>query len=544
MKKLTLAVLIAAALSGCASFPGGYDKPPQAQDIKAEKRDEWSDLPAVTFVQSNAGVAIRKYNDLPADLLNKRVDLSFKADMHATLSDVLLGLGAQGVRLVSRLSDETMKKPWPIRTFEGNVGALLDNISVTYNVGSEYRNGNVFLVESNKYSATLPQHKEFLDSVAKALKEMGATDVRSDVMSGKVYYSAKPESVDYIEDYLHTTSKNAAMVTLQVAVLSVSVNRDVNLGFDWAKFAVMRGTGGMRSDLTSIFNNNTSTGSTGGISNGSTTGSTGTSSGSTSGTGTSGTDTTAGTGTGSTGTGTGTTVGNVVSTAAKLGSMLSFAGADGFGFKFANNAFSLNAAIKALSTYGDARTEQNVLLGTVSGLPVKINSGDDIPYTKSVGASTAAGGATTGSATTETIKSGLKLEVVPNFDAQDGSVFTQVKVDMSTLVGFRELSAGQNLGTLSQPQMKNLNFENVGRLNAGETVIVGGITYDQLSNNYTNFPGMEKLPTGSKAQKVNRNAIYIVVRPTVVIFTPKANELNAKLQALQAQRAADSKEAR
>jgi type II secretory pathway component GspD/PulD (secretin) len=158
-----------------------------------------------------------------------------------------------------------------------------------------------------------------------------------------------------------------------------------------------------------------------------------------------------------------------------------------------------------------------------------------------VGSSTASGGATTGSAQTDIIKSGLKLEVTPNFDAQDGSVFTQVKVDMSTLVGFRELSAGQNLGNLSQPQMKNLNFENVGRLNAGDTVIVGGISYDQISNNYTNFPGMEKMATGSKAQTVNRNAIYIVVRPTVVIFTPKANELNAKLQAMESQAAAASK---
>ena len=549
MKKLTIALMVAAALSGCASFPGGYDKPLQADDIKAQKRDEWNDLPAVTFVQSNAGVAIRKYNDLPADVSSKKVDLHFNGDAHATLADVLVAVQAQGISLVSRLSDDTLKKPWPVRSFQGNVGALLDNISVTYNVGSEFRGGNVFLVESNKFSATLPQHKDFLEGVAKALKEMGASDVRSDVMAGKVYYSAKPESVEYIEDYLHTTSKNAAMVTLQVAVLSVSVNRDVNLGFDWAKFAVMRGTGGMRSDLTSIFNNNTSSTGTGLITDGTSSGSTGTGTNGTASTGTNGTGST-GTGTGSTGTGTGSTgsgvagaVGTVTSTAAKLGSMLSFAGADGFGFKFANNAFSLNAALKALSTYGDARTEQNVLLGTVSGLPVKINSGDDIPYTKSVGASTASGGATTGSATTETIKSGLKLEVVPNFDAQDGSFFTQVKVDMSTLVGFRELSAGQNLGTLSQPQMKNLNFENVGRLSAGETVIVGGITYDQLSNNYTNFPGMEKLPTGSKAQKVTRNSIYIVVRPTVVIFTPKANEMNAKLQALKEQ-AAQAGEAR
>ena len=226
------------------------------------------------------------------------------------------------------------------------------------------------------------------------------------------------------------------------------------------------------------------------------------------------------------------------------GSLLSFAGSEGFGFKFANDAFSLTAALKALSTYGNARTEQNVVLGTLSGQPVKISSGNDIPYVKSIGAATTSGGATQGSSQTETIKSGLKIEVTPNFDASDGTVITQVKVDMSTLVGFRELSAGQNLGSLSQPEMQNLGFENVGRLSAGETIIVGGITYDQLSNNYTNFPGMEKLNTGSKAEKVNRNAIYIVVRPTVVIFTPQAAELNAKLRAAEAEASKVNKAAR
>ena len=350
------------------------------------------------------------------------------------------------------------------------------------------------------------------------------------MLSGLVYYNAKPEVATYLEEYLNTISKNAAMVTLQVAVLTVGVDREINLGFDWAKSAVMRGSGGMRSDLSSIFNDSNGTSNNGGLGNG-----TGGSNGSNGTNGNNGSNGTNNNGSSSLG-GAVTDVTNAATSTAKQlvkGSLLSFAGAQGFGFKFANDAFSLTAALKALSTYGNARTEQNVLLGTLSGMPVKINSGDDIPYVKSIGSTTASGGSTQGSSQTDIIKSGLKLEVIPNFDASDGTVMATVKVDMSTLVGFRELSAGTNLGTMSQPQMKNLGFENVGRLNAGETIIVGGITYDQLSNNYTNFPGMEKVPLGSKAEKVTRNAMYIVVRPTVVIFTPKANELNAKLHALQ-----------
>ncbi|WP_080416074.1 type II secretion system protein GspD [Burkholderia ubonensis] len=545
MKKLTLALMISSALAGCASFPDHYDKPLGTADIQAQKADEWSTLPAVTFVQSNAGVAVRKYNQIPESIRSKPIKLEFARAAVPTLNDVVFALGQQGYRLVSRLGDNTLKQPWTVRSVSGTVGEVLDDISATYNIASEYRNGSVYLVESNKFSASLPQHKEFMDNVAKALKDLGATDVRTDMMAGLVYYNAKPEIAEYLEEYLNTIAKNAAMLTLQVAVLTVGMDRDINLGFDWAKFAVMRGSGGMRSDLSSIFNN---TNSNNGLSDGTNSGSNGN------------TGSNNGANNGSNGSNNGsnsngsTSLGDAVndvtnaatSTAKKLvtGSLLSYAGAEGFGFKFANNAFSLTAALKALSTYGNARTEQNVLLGTLSGMPVKINSGDDIPYVKSIGSTTASGGSTQGSSQTDIIKSGLKLEVTPNFDAADGTVVTTVKVDMSTLVGFRELSAGTNLGTMSQPQMKNLGFENVGRLHAGETIIVGGITYDQLSNNYTNFPGMEKLPLGSKAEKVTRNAMYIVVRPTVVIFTPKANELNAKLRAMEAAAAAgqDTKE--
>jgi MSHA biogenesis protein MshL len=170
------------------------------------------------------------------------------------------------------------------------------------------------------------------------------------------------------------------------------------------------------------------------------------------------------------------------------------------------------------------------MLGTLSGMPVKITSGNEIPYVKTVGSSVAAGGAVAGSIQTEIIISGLDLEVTPYFDAADASLVTKVKVSMSALVGFRELSAGPSAGKISQPEIQKLTFENVGRLNAGETVIMGGITYDQQTDNYQTLPGLENMEAGSKSQKNNRQAIYIVVRPTVVIFTADADKLNADIK--------------
>lgn len=491
MKKLLLPMLIATALTGCASFPDNYKHVPVAPDIKAELQDQWSSTPAVTKVLSNAGVSVRKFNDVPVALRDKALHLSLEDGGSLTVSELVTALRAQGVRVSSSLKDTATAEL--SASFDGDLGSLLDLLAAEHNIAYEYRNDVLFLTESGRYVVALPQHEAFLKQVAEAVKEMGGTAVRSDVRAGRLYYSAKPDVAAYLEEYINTIGKNSAMVNLQVAVITVRLTRDVNLGLDWSKLQLGAGTRDLAPGRTSLSSS---------LSGGSTTTTTTSSSGSSSGSSSSSDSST----------------GTASATAIKLGSAVGFLGGSGAAATFVSNNFSLAAAINALSTYGQARTEQNVIMGTLSGLGVKIGSGNEIPYVKSIGSTTASGGSTSGSSQTDIVKSGLKLEVTPNFESDDLSVVTTMKVDMSSLVGFRELSAGTNLGTMSQPEMQKLEFENVGRLQVGETLVVGGITYDQLNNSYTNLPGMEQYNTGSKSEKTNRYAVYIVIRPTVTLF--------------------------
>lgn len=498
MKKLLLPLIISATLAGCASFPDNYDKNMAMPDVVKNMPDGWNQVPALTHLPSQKGLVFRKFNEIPDAVAHRPINIDLKPGESFTLDDILYSLRVQGIRVVSRLGPETAAKPWLTYSFKGSLGEFIEELTLTENVSFEFRNGVIFVTEASRYSSALPQHKEYMDKIADALTAMGATDVRGDVASGTVYFWAKPDVADYLKDYLGKIASNSAMINLQVAVLTVGLHKDKNVGFDWSTLGVQTGSRGMSPGLT---------------------GGTGTSLGNLDPVATTpGVGVGNGTGTG-TGTGTGSGSGSVVGEAAKvaLGSMLGFSGAEGFAYRFRNNSFSLSAAIKALSTYGNARTEQNVIVSTLSGMPVAIKSGNDIPYVKSIGAATASGGSTTGSATTEIIQSGLTVEITPNFDAVEGAVVTEVSVELSSLVGFRELPAGVNLGTLSQPEMQKLEFKNVGSIQTGETVIMGGITYDQLTNNYNNLPGMESLPTGSSAEKVTRNAIYIVLRPTVVV---------------------------
>lgn len=505
MKKKALALMVSAALaisglSGCASMPEGYDEPIQQTDLVTQMRDTWSSTPALTQVTSSAGVVVRKHGELPAEVAAKT--LQFRATTDMTLKDAIYMLDAQGLQVVGRLSAENAAKPLGISMYVGTLGMLMERIALIADVGYEYRNGLVFITDANRFSVTLPQHKELLDEVVAALTDMGATGVRADLPAGTVSYQAQPSVAEHIETYIESVARNSAMVTLQVAVLTVSLNRNYSLGFDWSSFATEYGTKGFQPGL----------------------------------------QTGAGAGLGSGGTGTGT--GGVdavvpdVANAVKQGALAALS-SDGLAYRFVSSSFSLSAAIRALSTFGDARTDQNVVLGTLSGVPVSISSGNEIPYVEDIGDRTDSNGNVTGgTTTTATVDSGLSIEVTPHFDASDMTVTTGVKVDMSSLIGFRELSAGNALGTLSRPEMQKLTFENLSRLQAGETIIIGGITYDQLSDNYTSFPGLEKAPVGSESKKANRNAIFIVIRPSVVIFGNAPESAKAALAAAQAAREA------
>lgn len=565
MFKLLPIALLIAGLGGCAQFPSQYDKPLSQFAVKDRLPDGWTSTPAIRYTSSSAGISVRKYGQIPTELAERPLAFDLDGESGVTIEALLATLRKQGYKVVievpnrtasSRSASPTLdalgagdkgsggqaKSPdwlkfgagttnsgtttpgqpkqddfWSSRkesasanqsafestpgkpgqqpqgtaakkdgeqqtgaqtaaaiaktkvlltSFNGPFGQFIDDLTTAHNLGYEYRNGTVFITDANRYAVTLPQNKELLKHVGAALDSMGATGTREDLIAGQIFYSAKPDAAVYIDEYLRDISQNAGMVTLQVAVLNVRVSRDVNIGFDWAKFAIGAGGGGLAPGAPA------------------------------------------------------TTAAGDVADVVK-GSLAVMSG-NGGSYQLITKNFSLNAAIQALSTYGEATTEQNVTVNTLSGLPVKLASGNTIPYVKSVGAATTSGGSTTGSTETTTVNSGLSLQVTPFFSALDKAIVTAVKVELASLVAFRELKAGNTLGTISQPEMQNMTFDNVGRLAAGDTVVVGGMSYDQVSDNYSSLPGLEDSAAGSKSKKTTRNAFFIVIRPTVVMFSADA----------------------
>src|SRR5690606_3026339 len=118
---LTLSLLMAGLITGCASFPDDYQKEIGVPDIAQEMHDGWSSSPAIRYVHSAAGITVRKYFELPEEVANRPLKLTFSFSGSATVSDLLHALAAQGYKVVSRLED-TDSQALQIRTFNGTLG--------------------------------------------------------------------------------------------------------------------------------------------------------------------------------------------------------------------------------------------------------------------------------------------------------------------------------------------------------------------------------------------------------------------------------------
>ncbi|MDD2222839.1 MAG: DotD/TraH family lipoprotein [Pseudomonas sp.] len=476
----TLAPLaLALLLGGCASFPQDTAQLPTSSKLAQDQDKKWASLPAVRHVSSGTGMSIRRVAPLPGSLADRQI--SFHLSAKASLDEIGGALATQGIPVVLKTPTDKASEAIRITNFSGSLRDFLDRISVAHDLNYEYQQGTVILSLGVRHMIVLPQYADFLKRIPVGLEGIGAKNVKADIDTGLVTFDASLSVSSDAKLFIERLANNSSMVSLQVAVIDVRLNRDSSQGFDWNEFSAKWGSL-IDASLTAATPVTT-------ILNG--------------------------------------TAKTVETVERALGSMATATGSS-IGLKIDENKFSLVAALKMLSKYGKTKTDQDVLISTLSGAPVKISSGSQIPYVSSVGAVASQGGAVSGSVSTAVLDSGINIDINPHYDQKDNLVVTSVKARLSSLIRFRELNAGLTVGTISQPEVQKLEFENVSRLRPGEIIMLGGVTYDQLAEEYTSVTGAEDKPIGSKATATNRHAIFIVIRPSVTVFNQQKTELSVK----------------
>jgi type II secretory pathway component GspD/PulD (secretin) len=407
-----------------------------------------------------------------------KVELRFAEG--ATLKDLVTVLGTVKVPIVVN-SEEGMNSALDVRlpftAYQGTLGNLLDILRRANAIISQQRGDFIYLGTLTRYSVDLPQDSGIMETIASEIASLGGEDVVQSVTSGQLIYKAQPDVHDsLIGPFLDRVSNNLAMVTIQVAVVSLALNDSTSQGFDWNAF---------RLGVTTV-NQGGGAGGEGGVVGGTDNGV--------------------------------PSLGSVIDASANAFSI----GRTAEGTLFGKAAtFTIGGALNFLSTFGDTKITQNVELRTVSGQEVILRSGQEVPYVSGV-TNTIDEGTTTGSVQTETIQTGLTLTMRPFFDSATGLVTLNLNLEQRQILQFVELSAGDGVGTITQPLTQDQNLTDLIRTPVGQTIVVGGVQNESISSTMTQ-PSLIRNTglgdaLGSENRNVSRNAFFIVARPTVTIF--------------------------
>ncbi|MEL0637592.1 hypothetical protein V6259_12560 [Marinomonas sp. TI.3.20] len=183
----------------------------------------------------------------------------------------------------------------------------------------------------------------------------------------------------------------------------------------------------------------------------------------------------------------------------------------------AGKNLSIKAVVNALSKYGVSKVSQNTLLSTLTGKEISLESITSTPYTDATNSTT-----TSTTSTTNTVDSsstsiafldiGFVSKVTPTYTSDDRSVMLDISLNLSSLVAMREFDGGE----IIVPETTKQNLLATTKVDAGETVLVGGLIYDTESTNSSTLFNSDSIRGGNK--KHTKRALFLLVRPTVIAF--------------------------
>ncbi|WP_170954176.1 type II secretion system protein GspD [Thalassospira xiamenensis] len=461
---------------------------------------ESAGLPPIHYVKtSNDGVDIG-FNRLgiPEEYAKRKMEIRFPAGP-GTLEDLVYALDLEKIPIVFRWenpdAEELLERRIPFTRFSGTVEELMNTLSAGLGIAFWGEYGRIYISDMDRFAVALPQNEDVLSAVQSELELLGAHDIVSSLRGGTILYSTSPQNQrEQIAPYLERMVKNLSMITMQVAVVSISITDNSAAGFDWAALSGKLDTRASSiSKLKSGVSSSTGSSSSDGDSD-------------------SDSDTDSDSSTES-------ELGTIIDVTAKG---LSF-GRTSLGSVFgAYGAIDVAGAIAFLSEFGQTKVTQNVELRTLSGSEVKLRSGQEVPYVSGIG-STSTGENTSSNVETSTVQTGITLGVVPHFDWQTSTVTVDVDLELKAVLDFIEVNAGNDVGSFTQPLTQDQSLTDIVRVVAGQTVVIGGLQYDSVSGDanepsFLRKSGSLESTFGKNSREVSRTALFIIIRPTVTIY--------------------------
>lgn len=529
-----LSLLVASSiLMGCANNPDlRKQKRVSKENIEQITQDRANELssiwgksdPAITYFDRDTSVFISQANAIDGKILSKRI-VDLRINEGGTLKDLSGLLHPYGVSFVFSGNEKIAEKPFSIRRFSGTLGEFLSIIESVHNITAISVGPNVLkLTDKATFIASMPQNEEVLEAIEKGINSLGATDVKTNKLTGSVIYSASRYQQSLIESYIERFYESFAAVRMQVTVFSVSLDEQLSDGFNWGELDLVLGhvqaahsAGAVKQVLNSLSGSGQNQGAIG---------SPGTNQ----------------PGQGLPGGQTGGQTGNNNGNQPNLGYGTQFSGSslnnirgyswlkpEGIMLGAHNNNVSLGVVMNWLNQYGNTRAEQSAFLETITGKETVIRSQKKIPFISNESTTLVGNLSPVATQNTETSEkeTGIKIEFTPFYDPSSQEITIDLLVQLKNLVGFTSLTSASG-NQFRQPDIQEQDFPTTVRMKVGETKLLGGVVFETLieqrsDNNLMKFRGSDFIK-----QDLSKSAMFILIRPTVQIFRQPSdrNELN------------------
>lgn len=211
------------------------------------------------------------------------------------------------------------------------------------------------------------------------------------------------------------------------------------------------------------------------------------------------------------------------------------------GIAHATENFSLNMLVSFLKKHGSLSTLSHPKISLMSGSNAKLEVGEEVKYVSELTSTVSTTGDTTqSSAETETLSTGLKLNIRGAFESE--SVYSKIGLEISDLLRFNEFTASGTV--LSLPHTMIRKVETDTRMEPGEYFILGGVNMSRKQNDDTGTPSLfGKAGIGmplSKADSMEKSELVIVMRPRVIVFDESPEQKRAE-QAVKARASSTDK---
>ncbi len=361
-------------------------------------------------------------------------------------------------------------------TFQGKLSDFLKALSMASGYFITYENDALVVKETEQFSVAVPSYPEMLKEVENSIRTLGGHSIAYDRFSAAISFSCNRNSLQDIKELCRGLRNNASLVTMRVLLLSVQLNDSSFRGIDWSQLSL-----GYKGQALPNFGNKARWAA---ASNSSSSGSSGSS--------------------------------TVYRPSGGVGVMGTSTGASLF---LESSNFSFGLVSNFLDSYGSTNILQNANVEAMSGTRGLLTAVTETPYVSEISLSSLTSQTATiaqGFKTT-TAKSGVELDITPYYSKSDGSLTIALKINVLGVNRYVTLSAGSQMGIISQPETSKKTVETTLRMSPWQVAIIGGLVNEQTNYSSTGLP-LDTTLTKSYGNTKTKEELVVVVKPSIIEF--------------------------